>query len=166
MNKNQWKTTSICLLILNSRCLKLKTRVMIPCGPFVTELAGYRDQLAKPYLQNRKVIESQVQEAYDHTINEVNASHIMVKLPANPSPADTLKAYKKIMDIRKRIMAGESFEKIAREESDDPSAKQNEGRLGWFSAFMMVFPFENAAYHTPVGSVSMPVRSKLRVSSD
>ncbi len=57
-------------------------------------------------------------------------------------------------------LAGESFEKIAREESDDPSAKQNEGRLGWFSAFMMVFPFENAAYNTPVGSVSMPVRSK------
>ena len=58
---------------------------------FVTELAGYRDQLAKPYLQNRKVIESQLQEAYDRTINEVNASHIMVKLPANPTPADTLK---------------------------------------------------------------------------
>ena len=127
---------------------------------FVTELAGYRDQLAKPYLQNRKVIESQIKEAYDHTINEVNASHIMAKLPANPSPADTLKAYNKIMDIRKRILAGESFEKIAREESDDPSAKQNEGRLGWFSAFMMVFPFEDAAYRTPVGSLSMPVRSK------
>jgi peptidyl-prolyl cis-trans isomerase SurA len=127
---------------------------------FVTELAGYRDQLAKPYLQNRKVIESQVKEAYDHTVNEVNASHIMAKLPANPGPADTLNAYNRIMDIRKRVMAGESFEKIAREASDDPSAKQNEGRLGWFSAFMMVFPFENAAYHTPVGSVSMPVRSK------
>ena len=40
-----------------------------------------------------------------------------------PHPADTLTAYNKIMDIRKRILAGESFEKIAREESDDPSAK-------------------------------------------
>ncbi len=127
---------------------------------FVTELAGYRDQLAKPYLQNRKVIESQIQEAYDHTINEVNASHIMAKLPADPGPADTLKAYTKIMNIRKRIMSGESFEKVAREESDDPSAKQNDGRLGWFSAFMMVYPFENAAYKTPVGEVSMPVKSK------
>ena len=64
------------------------------------------------------------------------------------------------MDIRKRIMAGESFEKVASEESDDPSAKQNGGLLGWFSAFMMVFPFENVAYHTPVGTVSMPVRTK------
>jgi peptidyl-prolyl cis-trans isomerase SurA len=127
---------------------------------FVNELAGYREQLARPYLQNRQIIEAQVREAYDHTINEVNASHIMVKLPPNPSPADTLKAFQRIMDIRRRITAGENFEKIAREESDDPSAKQNEGRLGWFSAFMMVFPFENAAYHTPTGSVSMPVRSR------
>ncbi len=127
---------------------------------FVNELAGYRNQLAKPYLQNRTIIESQVKEAYDHTINEVLASHIMVKLPTNPSPADTLSAYKKITDIRKRILAGESFEKVAREVSDDPSSKENGGLLGWFSAFMMVYPFENAAYHTPVGTVSLPVRTK------
>jgi peptidyl-prolyl cis-trans isomerase SurA len=127
---------------------------------FVTELAGYREQLAKPYLQNRQLIDQQVREAYDHTVREVNASHIMVKLPANPAPSDTLKAYNRIMDIRKRILSGESFEKIAMEESEDPSAKQNAGRLGWFSAFMMVFPFENAAYNTPVGALSMPVKSK------
>ena len=64
------------------------------------------------------------------------------------------------MDIRKRILAGESFEKIAREESDDPSGRNNSGRLGWFSAFTMVFPFENAAYNTKVGDCSMPVRSR------
>jgi peptidyl-prolyl cis-trans isomerase SurA len=127
---------------------------------FVTELAGYREQLAKPYLQNRRIIDMQLQEAYDHTINEVNASHFMVKLPANPTPADTLIAYNRIMEIRKRILAGESFEKLAREESEDPSAKKNNGSLGWFSAFMMVFPFEDAAYHTPVGTLSMPVRSR------
>jgi peptidyl-prolyl cis-trans isomerase SurA len=64
------------------------------------------------------------------------------------------------MDIRKRLLAGESFEKIAREEADDPSGKINEGRLGWFSAFAMVLPFENAAYHLQVGEISLPVRSR------
>jgi len=127
---------------------------------FVRELAGYRDQLAKPYLQNRKIIEKQLQEAYDHTVTEVNASHIMVKIPQNPAPSDTLNAYNRIMDLRKRILSGESFEKTAREESEDPSAKRNSGSLGWFSAFMMVFPFENAAYNTPVGELSMPVKSR------
>ena len=127
---------------------------------FVKELAGYREQLEKPYLQDRNVIDALVREAYYRTLNEVNASHIMVRVPENHSPADTLQAYQRILDLRKKVLAGESFEKLARELSDDPSAKTNEGRLGWFSAFTMVFAFENAAYHTAVGEVSMPVRSK------
>lgn len=142
------------------KVLEAKNQGYDTVSSFVTELAGYRNQLAKPYLQNRKIIEGLVKEAYDQTIHEVNASHIMAKLPANPSPADTLSAYKKIMDIRKRIIAGESFEKVASDESDDPSAKQNGGSLGWFSAFMMTYPFEHMAFHTPVGTVSMPVRTK------
>jgi peptidyl-prolyl cis-trans isomerase SurA len=128
---------------------------------FINELAGYRDQLAKPYLQNRSLIDKLVQEAYYRTVNEVNASHIMVKIPINAFPADTLAAYTRIMEIRKRLLKGESFAMIAREESDDPSAKVNEGRLGWFSAFAMVYPFENAAYNTAVGAFSQPVRSKF-----
>ena len=66
----------------------------------------------------------------------------------------------KHLEIRKRILDGESFEKIAREESDDPSGRSNSGRLGWFSAFTMVYPFENAAYNTKVGGYSMPVKSR------
>jgi peptidyl-prolyl cis-trans isomerase SurA len=127
---------------------------------FINELAGYKDQLSKPYLQDRKLIDKLVQEAYYRTLNEVNASHIMVKLPSNATPADTLVAYTRVLEIRKRLLAGESFEKIAREESDDPSSKVNEGRLGWFSAFAMVYPFENAAYNTKVDEFSLPVRSK------
>jgi peptidyl-prolyl cis-trans isomerase SurA len=144
---------------------KLKVHEAIKLGydtaaAFRTELAGYREQLAKPYLQDRRLIDSLLQEAYYRTVNEVNASHIMVKLPVNPTPADTLAAFRKIMDIRKRLLNGESFDKIAREESDDPSAKINEGRLGWFSGFAMVLPFEDAAYHLQAGGISQPVRSR------
>lgn len=127
---------------------------------FVNELAGYREQLSKPYLQDRNLIDRLVVEAYNRTLNEVDASHIMVKLPVEANPADTLAAYNKAMNIRKRLLAGEAFDKIAHEESDDPSAKANGGNLGWFSAFSMVYPFENAAYNVPVGQYSMPVKSK------
>ncbi|MBN1145513.1 MAG: peptidylprolyl isomerase [Bacteroidales bacterium] len=127
---------------------------------FVNELAGYREQLSKPYLQDRNLIDRLVLEAYNRTLTEVDASHIMVKLPAETKPADTLDAYNKAMNIRKRLLSGEAFDKIAREESEDPSAKVNGGNLGWFSAFSMVYPFENAAYNTPVGQFSMPVKSK------
>ena len=64
------------------------------------------------------------------------------------------------MDIRESLLKGEDFEKVARATSEDPSAKTNGGDLGWFSAFRMVLPFENAAYNTPIGEISMPVRSQ------
>jgi len=127
---------------------------------FINELAGYREQLSKPYLQDRNLIDNLVKEAYDRTVTEVSASHIMVKLPANPEPADTLASYNKALALRNRLIKGEPFENIARNESDDPSGKVNSGLLGWFSAFTMVYPFENAAYKNNVGEYSMPVRSR------
>lgn len=45
--------------------------------------------------------------------------------------------------------------------SEDPSAKDNDGDLGYFTALQMVYPFENVAYSTKVGEISMPVRTKF-----
>ena len=128
---------------------------------FEHELAGYRDQLAKPYLEDREITDELLKEAYERSRYEINASHILVKVDQYALPDDTLAAYNKIMDIRRRIVSGESFEKVAKATSDDPSAKMNGGELGWFSVFRMVYPFETAAYNTPVGEVSMPVRSRF-----
>jgi peptidyl-prolyl cis-trans isomerase SurA len=128
---------------------------------FIKELEGYRDQLAKPYLKDKEQDQQMLEETYRRIATEVNASHIAVKVAfAAASPADTLEAYNKILALRNRILAGESFEDIAMANSDDPSAKNNKGNLGWFSAFRMVYAFEDAAYKTPIGQVSMPVKTK------
>ena len=127
---------------------------------FRSELGTYRKQLANPYLTDKKVTESLMQEAYDRMKTEVNASHILVNCPANASPADTLAAFKKISDLRKRVLSGENFDSVGVKYSDDPSAKKNHGKLGWFSAFSMIYPFENMAYTTPVGEISMPFRTQ------
>jgi peptidyl-prolyl cis-trans isomerase SurA len=128
---------------------------------FTDELSGYRKQLEKPYLTDTSITESLINEAYYRTINEVNASHIMVKLGPNPNPSDTLKAYNKISSFLKSINSGEvSFEKIAEESSEDPYAKSNAGNLGYFNAFKMIYSFENAAYKTPIGDVSKPIRTR------
>jgi peptidyl-prolyl cis-trans isomerase SurA len=127
---------------------------------FINELAGYREQLAKPYFEDKEYHEELLKEAYERTRNEVSASHILIRLEKDAAPKDTLLAYQKIMDIRKRILAGEPFAEVARATSDDPSAKTNAGYLGWFSAFQMIYPFENVAYNTEVGKISMPLRSR------
>ena len=127
---------------------------------FKTELDGYRAQLARPYLTDADKLNDLVKEAYDNYKQEVHAAHILVKVDPNASPADTAKAYAKIMAIRERITKGEEFTALAKATSEDPSAKDNAGDLGYFTAFQMVYPFEKAAYQTKAGEVSMPIRTR------
>ena len=128
---------------------------------FKSELEGYRKQLAKPYLTESKVTDQLVKEAYDRLKYEVSASHILLRLNQSAEPEDTLKVYEKIMKIKERIVRGSPFESVAKEVSEDPSAKTNGGKLGYFSAFQMVYPFETAAYNTEVGNISSPVRTRF-----
>lgn len=128
---------------------------------FVNELRGYRKQLAMPYLTDKEVNDKLLNEAYDRSKIDINASHILIKLDPDALPKDTLAAYKKAMDIRGRILKGENFNSLAEKFSDDPSVKENKGNLGYFTVFNMVYPFENAAYTTKKGEVSMPVRTRF-----
>ncbi|MEX1190674.1 MAG: peptidylprolyl isomerase [Brumimicrobium sp.] len=128
----------------------------------VKELEGYKEQLARPYLVDSSKNTELVKEAYERAKKEVRASHILVKVAEDASPEDTLEAYNRIMKIKKRIEGGEDFGEVAasKKGSDDPSAIKNKGDLGYFTAFQMVYPFESAAYNTPVGEISDPVRTK------
>jgi peptidyl-prolyl cis-trans isomerase SurA len=138
---------------------------------FLAELKTYREQLSKPYFDDTDIAENIIEEAYERLQYDIRASHILISLDRNASPSDTLEAYKKLSDIRARILAGESFEEMAIQYSDDPSAKNtpaseegpfrrgNAGDLGYFTALNMVYPFESAAYNTPVGELTKPVRT-------
>jgi len=129
---------------------------------FKREFETYRKQLAQPYLTEKDVEERILQEAYERSKYILNANHILVKLPPDPNPVDTLNAYKKIIAFRDSVVkGGSSFESIANRYSDDPSARQNNGYLGYFSVFNMVYPFETGAYNTKIGSVSLPIRSRF-----
>jgi len=128
---------------------------------FLSEFNSYKKQLAKPYMTNPEITEDFALEAYERMQKEVLASHILLNLAEDASPEDTLQVYEKLMKIRERILNGEEFETLARATSEDPSAKSNGGLLGWFSVFRMVYDFESAAYNTPKGSVSMPLRTRF-----
>jgi len=125
---------------------------------FINELQGYRSQLAKPYLTDTKTDENLLREAYEHSKEDVDVSHILIRIPKNATPTDTLKAWNEINTIWKRLEK-ENFARVAKEVSQDQSAEQNGGHIGWISAFRTVYPFENAAYNTAVGNYSKPIRS-------
>ena len=126
---------------------------------FSTELAGYRNQLAQSYLTDPDTKDKLLKQAYQRSLVELNGWHILVSIPAEAAPDDTAKAYKRALYIKERILQGESFEQVARSSSDDPSVKINGGNLGYFSAFQLIMPFEDAAYGMKTGVISDPVRT-------
>jgi len=127
---------------------------------FINELDGYRSQLTKPYLTDAKVDEETLIDAYNRSKEDVDVSHILIRVQADATSTDTLKAWNKIQSISKRLQK-EDFAKVAKEVSEDQSVEKNEGRIGYISAFGTVYPFETMAYNTPVGSISKVVRSQF-----
>lgn len=128
---------------------------------FVKELNGYKEELKKPFTAEVDELKKLTEQAYKRLGQEVKASHILINVGPEAAPADTLDAFNKAIAIRSSAVQGEDFEKLAREFSEDPSAKMNGGNLGYFSALQMVFPFEEAAYHMNVGEVSNPIRTQF-----
>jgi peptidyl-prolyl cis-trans isomerase SurA len=128
---------------------------------YKNELNGYRNQLAQNYLTDTQTKENLLRKAYQRSLTEINAWHILIALPENASTDDTLKAWQKAMDVRERILKGEAFEQVARGTSDDQSVKINGGNLGYFTVFQMIMPFEDAVYSLKKGSISQPVRTSF-----
>lgn len=143
------------------KVLEAENRGLDTTMAFKRELEGYKEQLAQPYLSEKSVTDQLVKQAYERLGQEVNASHILLTLPPDAAPEDTLAAYNKAIEIRQRALNGEDFGKLAQSNSQDPSAAENKGNLGYFTAMQMVYPFEDAAYKTPTGQVSMPVRTRF-----
>jgi peptidyl-prolyl cis-trans isomerase D len=85
----------------------------------------------------------------------VNASHILFNFGT-----DTAAAKRKAEDVLARIKKGENFDKLAGEISEDPSAKQNNGDLGWFTKGSMVKEFEDAALNGKIGDVIGPIKTQ------
>ena len=129
---------------------------------FINELEGYRQQLAKPYLRNKDFDEQMLAEAYQRMQFDINASHILITINQESSKDEEKKAYDKALSIREKIINKDlNFIEAAKQFSDDQSAKFNGGNLGYFTAFMMVYDFETAAYNTAVDEISMPIRTKF-----
>ncbi|MDF9797403.1 peptidyl-prolyl cis-trans isomerase SurA [Catalinimonas alkaloidigena] len=145
---------------------KLKVKAAYAAGfhqqpAFQQEFEKYRKQLAKPFMVENRFKEMLVKEAYDRLKEEIHASHILINVPEKTSGADTIAYFQKADSLRKLALEGRSFSMLAEKYSDDPSAEQNGGNLGYFSGLQMVYPFESVAYQTPPGSISKPVRTNF-----
>ncbi len=125
---------------------------------YLRELNTYKKQLAKSFLTDTKVTDELIEEAYNRVSNEVKANHILIKVPENASPQDTLLAYNNIVKLRNRTLT-EGFETVRKEVHNGQTIYGEE--LGYFSGFKMVYKFENAAFNTEIGAISQPFRTRF-----
>ncbi len=89
------------------------------------------------------------------------ASHILIAVAQDAPSSEVAAAQEKADDLKRRLEAGESFEELAKAESDDPGSAELGGDLGYFSRGLMDKAFEDAAFAMQVGEISEPVRSSF-----
>ena len=75
--------------------------------------------------------------------------------------ADDPEAKVKVTLLRNKILAGESFSKVARENSADIGSAQNGGEMDFTDPTAFVPPFANAVRQLPLNTLSQPVKTRF-----
>ncbi len=123
---------------------------------YLRELESYKKQLTNTYLTNSKITNALQHEAYNRLQYEINANHVLIRLPENALPKDTLLAYNQLLKFKNEIQK-KGFETVQKNYHDNRRIYAE--KLCYFTAFNMVYAFENAAYKTPVGELSNPFKT-------
>ena len=123
---------------------------------YKSELNKYIKQLQNTYLTDRETEDKFLNEAYERTKSEVDVSHVLIRIDENEN--DTLKIYNKLNALRGAFSNLPVNDFKNKYQNDQELIIEN---LGYFSAFKMIYKFENMAYNTSVGEVSMPFRTRF-----
>ena len=123
---------------------------------YKSELNKYVKQLQNTYLTDKETEENLLKEAYERTKYELNVSHILIRIDENNN--DTLDVYNKLNSLREPLLNLPFEEFKNRFQKDEDLIIEN---LGYFSAFKMIYKFENMSYKTQVGEVSRPFQTRF-----
>ncbi|HEX3935011.1 MAG TPA: peptidylprolyl isomerase, partial [Puia sp.] len=107
-----------------------------------TELQNFRSQVAETYLKDENSLDKLVKEAFGRGQRDIRLAHILIPLPKNALPVDTLKAYEKVMAAYAVLKKGKKFSEVALQFSEDPSVKTNGGDIGYITVFTLPYELE------------------------
>ncbi len=94
------------------------------------------------------------------TPETVHARHILIKTSDKDDEKTKAEKKKKIEALRKQLLDGADFAKLAKEDSECPSGAKG-GDLGTFPRGRMVKPFEDAAFSQKVNEIGPVVETKF-----
>jgi peptidyl-prolyl cis-trans isomerase SurA len=155
------RDSAVAFLDLYSR-YRLKVQAALDAGldrqqEVIADLQNNRMQLAIPpapqtgYLIERKVVDPAVERIFKLREDEVKVSVVFSAMRAN-DPADTLRAFRRTVDMLQRLMAGEDFAKMVFDSSDDRTFATSGGAI-WITGGMLFPEMEAAAYETKPGEM-------------
>lgn len=112
-----------------------------------------REKVIKP---DTVLTEEALRKAFEQEQSgvEVHARHVLLRLPAEATPAQRDSVMKLAVSIRDQAKAGADFVGLAKKYSEEPGAAERGGDLGFFGKGQMVAPFEQAAFALQAGQVS------------
>lgn len=120
------------------------------------ELKKYTKQLESTFLTDKVTEEKLLLEAYERTKYEVNVSHVLIRIGEDNN--DTIDVYNNILKLRNPLLKNHIDSLIKNHHNGKDLIVED---LGYFSVFKMIYKFENVAYNTKIGEVSMPFRSRF-----
>ena len=110
---------------LKIKVLQAKQEGRDTTSDYREEIASYKDQLAKNFVVDKTIVDKLATEAYSRLKQEVRASHILIAVPEDAAPADTLEAYRAALALRGRLEEGSDFGDIAARFSKAPKGMTN-----------------------------------------
>ncbi|MBN2614605.1 MAG: peptidylprolyl isomerase [Bacteroidales bacterium] len=130
-----------------------------------------KDQLLSQQVQQKiigkvTVTPSEITDFYNHmpkdSIPLIKAEYIVRQIVLQPpvTVQEKLKVKKELLELRKRILNGESFSTMAILYSEDPGSASKGGELGFYGRGQLYPEFEKAAYKLKPGQISDVVETK------
>lgn len=113
------------------------------------ELLDYKKKVGVTYIQEKLLIEPKLLELYNMRKTEYKVSHIMIR----PDSTGDEAARKKAEEVIAKYRAGQSFETLAEEYSDDTYSKKQGGDIYYITAGTIIPEFEDPVYETKVGEI-------------
>lgn len=151
-------------LLYRAKVLEAQAQGYYQRDEILEELEQYQMQSVFAYWLEMRFQDELLDELVERSETEVGVSHILISLGEDAAPSDTLEAYDKLMEAREAFLDPEDerdFETLSETYSTRQRGRSMGGDLGYLTAGRAVKAFEDVAYTTDAGEVSLPFRTSF-----
>jgi peptidyl-prolyl cis-trans isomerase SurA len=160
-NKDSLKKSLDEFIEFKMKVIEAKSLGIDKSDGYMEDVNSYYKKLAAKYLTDQELLDHYVQQTYERAKTEVWIRQILLRIDPNASLKDSLFAFQKALNIRKKLLSGSDFSLLAGQVSDDPSAAINGGDLWYIKPPKVPYSVENYIYSNNSEKISYPIRSGL-----